>query len=82
MSRSPAKWVPPQRVAVLCEDPASGEPPVLHGDGVTDDTNAVQWYLDRDIPFPPLMNGQAGYLVRWSALRYPSGRTLGYFFGA
>ena len=27
-------------------------PPLLHGDGVTDDTEAIQWHLDHDVPFP------------------------------
>lgn len=30
----------------------SGEPPMLHGDGLTDDTDAVQWYIDHDMPLP------------------------------
>ena len=27
-------------------------PPRLYGDGVTDDTDSVQWYIDRELQLP------------------------------
>lgn len=51
-------------------------PPVLHGDGVTDDTDAVQWYLDRDLPLPPAPEGGC-YLVNPSSLRFEGGFLAG-----
>lgn len=47
-------------------------PPQLHGDGATDDTSAVQWYLDHCMKLPPLPEGMS-YWVRLSALRFPPG---------
>ncbi len=34
-------------------------PPTLHGDGVTDDSEAVRWYFRRRLPLPPLPDGRA-----------------------
>lgn len=51
----------------LTEDPRNS-PPFLHGNGVNDDTEAVQWHIDRGIPLPPLPVGGA-YRVIVSALR-------------
>lgn len=48
------------------------EPPYLHGDGVTDDTDAVQWYLDRDLDWPEPPAGKT-YRVRLEDLRFPDG---------
>ena len=39
-------------VAIVTETP-----PRLHGDGVRDDTAAVQWYLDRDMDLPRSTRG-------------------------
>lgn len=38
--------------ASIVKSPEAETPPLLHGDGVTDDTDAVQWYLDRRLPLP------------------------------
>jgi hypothetical protein len=45
-------------------------PPLLHGDGVADDTEAVQWYLDHgyDLPSPP---EGGSYSVWLDVLRFP-----------
>jgi len=48
-------------------------PPVLHGDGVTDDTDAVQWYLDRGLE---IRCDGPGYKVDFSRLRIPPGMAL------
>lgn len=52
--------------------PVRETPPVLYGDGVTDDTDAYQWYLDHGAPIPPPQNGGA-YLVRLAVVRELSG---------
>lgn len=44
----------------------------LHGDGVTDDTEAIQWYLDRGLNWPEPSEGKT-YRVRLEALRFPDG---------
>lgn len=48
-------------------DPATETPPVLVGDGVTDDTDAVRWRLERGMPITPSPSGR-GYNVRFSDL--------------
>ena len=48
-------------------------PPVLHGDGVTDDTASIQWYIDHMMPLPITPRG---YAFRAEALRLPDGAFL------
>ena len=48
-------------------------PPLLHGDGVTDDTEAVQWYLANQVPLPP---SEKGYVTVLSKLAVPNGTGL------
>ena len=49
--------------------------PLLHGDRVTDDTEAVQWYFDHGVPLPDPPEG-GGYFVRPRVLRIPPGAEL------
>lgn len=49
-------------------------PPTLHGDGVTDDTDAMQWYLDRDLE-PP--RPAASWKLDHARLRVPKGVGFG-----
>ena len=44
-------------------------PPQLHGDGVTDDTDAVQWYLDRQMTIPRMPG--PGFKVDPARIRKP-----------
>lgn len=53
--------------------------PELHGDGVTDDTEGMAWYLNHGVPLPVLSDGRS-YRInadRLSALLRP-GVGLGY----
>ena len=48
-------------------------PPKLYGDGVHDDTDAVQWYLDRGLE---CRREGASYRVDLTRLRFPPGMAL------
>ena len=52
----------------MTDNGANDEAPPLHGDGVTDDTNAYQWYLDHDRA-PPTPPTGGIFLIRLDALR-------------
>lgn len=47
--------------------------PKLYGDGVHDDTDAVQWYLDHRLEY---RRDGASYRVDLSRLRFPPGMAL------
>ena len=60
-----------RRVSIVKGQVETETPPLLHGDGVTDDTDAVQWYVDRELDWPaPRVGGS--YLVRLREMRWPN----------
>ena len=62
---------PSRRFAMTRRDEAL--PPLLHGDGVADDTEAVQWYLDHHVALPIAV---VGYRVEMARSRVPDGVAL------
>lgn len=49
----------------------SETPPALHGDSVTDDTAAVEWYFERGLDLPEPREGM-GYSVHGSGVHVPT----------
>jgi len=67
--------------ARIVNSPEPETPPRLHGDGVTDDTDAVQWYMDRQLELPEAPPGP-GYSVRLHDLRQFAGGYVGFVRGS
>lgn len=57
------------------QNQATQTPPQLVGDGVTDETDAVQWYVDHAVPIPAAPLGKS-YLIDPTRLQLPVGMGL------
>jgi hypothetical protein len=56
----------------IVDTPETETPPAIVADGVTDDTDAMNWYFDRGLSLPVLREG-ASYGFRLAHLRLPPG---------
>lgn len=74
IDRADALVSPPDELLVIAgiQFTNVAEPPRLVLDGVSDETDAVNWYLDRGLQFPELRSNQR-LAVRLHALRGGSG---------